>query len=388
MSDQSKLIPFPQSEGTDVLTHFDRARQELELAATIDEVKKIRDKAEALRQYAKQSRLSLDMQNRCAEIRIRAERRAGDMLKEMEKHPPGPIPVKDRLHDATNLPPRLDDLGISKSQSSRWQAIASIPEEDFEERVESLKVSGRELTSSEMLSLAGFLRREQERRDRREGAFQEAQNIEPDDRIRIIQGDFRDVLADVPDGSVQLILTDPVYAKEQLSDWSVLSLFASRVLKPGKLLACYTSTNILAESIGRLSEHLRYVWTFAVIYPACGKPHHQYRLNGWWKPILLFSNGSYQPEARWINRDVINGDGLTKDHHEWEQGLREAEYLIENLSYENDVVVDPFVGSGTTPIACKRLNRRFLGCDEDRDAVNTALARLAQEIESEPNPRD
>jgi len=230
MSDQSKLIPFPPSKESGILTHFDRARQELELAASVDEVKAIRDKAEALRQYAKQSRLSLDMQNRCAEIRIRAERRAGDMLREMEKHPPGPIPLKDRLHDATDLPPRLEDLGISKSQSSRWQAIASIPEEDFEERVESLKASGRELTSSEMLSLAGFLRREQERQERREGAFQEAQEVKPDDRIQIRHGDFREVLADVAEGSVELILTDPVYAKEQLSDWSDLSLFASRVL--------------------------------------------------------------------------------------------------------------------------------------------------------------
>ena len=116
MSNQSdtKLIPFRSSKESNVLTHFDRARQELEVAASVDEVKRIRDKAEALRQYAKQSRLSLDMQNRCAEIRIRAERRGGDMLREMEKHPPGPIPMGDRSHDATDLPPRLEDLGISK----------------------------------------------------------------------------------------------------------------------------------------------------------------------------------------------------------------------------------------------------------------------------------
>ena len=74
MTDQpeTNLIPFPQSDESTVLTHFNRARLELELAATIDEVKKIRDRAEALRLYAKQSRLSLEMQNRCAEIRIRS----------------------------------------------------------------------------------------------------------------------------------------------------------------------------------------------------------------------------------------------------------------------------------------------------------------------------
>src|SRR5208283_2879638 len=162
MSDQSKLIPFPQPEAS-VLTHFDRARRELELAASIDEVKSIRDKAEALRLYAKQSRLSLDMQNRCAEIRIRAERRAGDMLKEMEKHPPGPIPTRDRCHDTIDLPPRLEELGISKSQSSRWQAIAAVPDEDFETNINDIKKDGREITSSEMLSFAKYLDRKRER---------------------------------------------------------------------------------------------------------------------------------------------------------------------------------------------------------------------------------
>jgi hypothetical protein len=375
---ENNLIPFPQPEEANALTHFDRAKRELELAASIDEVKKIRDQAEALRQYARQQKLSLEMQNRCAEIKLRAERRAGDLLVDMEKHPPGPR--GDRSHDGTD-PPRLVDIGISKNQSSRWQAIASIPEEDFEERVESLKASGRELTSSEMLSLAGFLRREKERQERREGAFQEAKQLNADDRIQIRHGDFREVLADVSEGSVQLILTDPVYSRERASDWSDLSLFASRVLKPGKLLACYSSTNILNESIRRLSEHLQYVWTFAIVYPACGKPHHQYRLNGWWKPILLFSNGPYQPETHWINRDVIQGDGLTKDHHEWEQGLREAEFLIENLSYENDLICDPFLGSGTTPVAAKRLTRRFIGADSDADAIALTKSRLAEERE-------
>ncbi len=54
-------------------------------------------------------------------------------------------------------------------------------------------------------------------------------------------------------------------------------------------------------------------------------------------------------------------------------------YEIENISYENALVVDPFLGSGTTAVAAKRLNRRFVGCDEDEDAVNITLARLAQE---------
>ena len=384
MTDQAEtnLIPFPQSDESSVLTHFDRARQELELASTIDEVKQIRDQAEALRLYAKQARLSLEMQNKCAEIKIRAERRAGEMLQERERHPPGP-PKEDRSHDGTHLqPPRLEDLGITKNQSSRWQLMASIPEQDFDERVESIKRNEKELTSSEMLSLAGFLQREKNRQERREQAAETATSLKPDERIQIRHGDFREVLADVPNDSVQIILTDPVYLKENLPAWSDLSAFAARVLKPGRLLAAYSGNYYLFECMKALATHLQYVWTCPVVYKTFPDTLFKHRIKTYWKPILLFSKGEYQPEQKvpWVH-DLIEGDGVTKENHRWEQGIGEACHLIEGLTYEGDLIVDPFLGSGTTAVAAKRLDRRFVGCDESIDAVNTALTRLAQEMD-------
>jgi hypothetical protein len=49
------------------------------------------------------------------------------MLKEMPKHPAG-RPSENPSHDESDLPPTLADLGIDHNQSSRWQAIASVPE--------------------------------------------------------------------------------------------------------------------------------------------------------------------------------------------------------------------------------------------------------------------
>ncbi len=139
------------------LMHFDAARRALVLATKVDEVKAIRDKAEALRAYAKQAGESLEMQNYCAEIKIRAERRAGELLAEREPHPPGPV-SEDRSHDVT-YPPTLTDMGISKIQSSRWQAIASIPIPAFEERIISIQGAAQELTSAGMLRLAARLKK-------------------------------------------------------------------------------------------------------------------------------------------------------------------------------------------------------------------------------------
>jgi SAM-dependent methyltransferase len=377
------VVPLHKAQEVDVLVHFDRARQELELAASIDEVKKIRDQAEALRQYARQQKLSLEMQNKCAEIKIRAERRAGDILSDMDKHPPGP-PSGDRSHDGTN-PPRLVDLGISKNQSSRWQSIASIPEDEFEERVEEIKRKNGELTSREFLSLAGYLQREHERHERRERAAEEAAKVQHEDRIRILHGDFREVLSDLSDDSVDLIFSDLPYGKEHLSLYEDLGRFAQRVLKPGKVLACYSGQFHFPHVIRALEASLTYLWVAAVVFDAFADSHHTPKIRGLWKPVLLFSKGRYEP-LDWFT-DVIKGDGMNKSHHLWEQGTGESIHLIKGLTYEGDLVVDPCCGSGTVPIACKRLNRRFIGCDIDREAVNTAVARLAQDIASEPDPR-
>ena len=62
-----------------------RAYSEIESARTIDEVKDIRDRAEAARQYAKAAGYSREITNMCAEIKIRAERKAGTLLAEMPK---------------------------------------------------------------------------------------------------------------------------------------------------------------------------------------------------------------------------------------------------------------------------------------------------------------
>ena len=133
-------MDYSESEITG-LVKFDEARRAVEIASTIDEVKDIRDKAEAMRAYAKQAHLSLGMQNKCAEIRIRCERRGGEILKETTK-----AGNPQWSHDATI--DRLEDIGISKSQSSRWQAISQIPEPIFENHIREVVEKEQELTSS------------------------------------------------------------------------------------------------------------------------------------------------------------------------------------------------------------------------------------------------
>lgn len=80
--------------------------------------------AEALKAYAKQAKEGLKAQNDIAEIKIRAERRMGEMLKDVEREPGKRIDLTSS-HDVT----RLEETGISRKQSSRYQAIATIPDD-------------------------------------------------------------------------------------------------------------------------------------------------------------------------------------------------------------------------------------------------------------------
>ena len=65
------------------LVPIDAAMQALAKATTVAEVKDLRDKAEAMRAYARNVNAGLEAQNRCAEFKIRCERKAGLMLIEM-----------------------------------------------------------------------------------------------------------------------------------------------------------------------------------------------------------------------------------------------------------------------------------------------------------------
>jgi hypothetical protein len=141
------------------LIKYDAARKAIAAAHRVDEAKKIRDRAEAVRTYAKLAG-DLDMQNMAAEIRIRAERRAGQLLSDMEKNPGTRgegRPRKDgtkirRSVEPTAYRPTLDEIGISKDQSSKWQRLALLVDEStFEKALVQAREKNGELTNSALL---------------------------------------------------------------------------------------------------------------------------------------------------------------------------------------------------------------------------------------------
>lgn len=129
-------------------------------AKSVDELKDIRDKAEAIRLYAKQAHLGIEMINDCTEIKLRAERKMGVLLKETEKATGGQpyqkkVPTGNvHIPVGKGIPPTLEDLGVSKAQSSRAQKLAEVPEDKFEQYIAETKAKKEELTTVGVMSTA------------------------------------------------------------------------------------------------------------------------------------------------------------------------------------------------------------------------------------------
>lgn len=112
----------------------------------INEAKDLASRSAALQVYAKASNQSLDVFNEVAELKLRAERKAGQILAEMQK--------KSNQHGDTNAEIQsLEEMGISRMQSSRWQCLARIEESAFVRYCEDQRASGKEITQAGVIRL-------------------------------------------------------------------------------------------------------------------------------------------------------------------------------------------------------------------------------------------
>ncbi|MCS3692025.1 N6-adenosine-specific RNA methylase IME4 [Bradyrhizobium elkanii] len=170
------------------LVRYETARSALAEARSVDEVKDIRDKSEAMRAYArmaKDTQLEID----ATELRLRAERRLGIMLSEQKQTigmNRGGWQTCGSGEEPQDRIPTLAEVGIDKKLSSRAQRIGGIGEQAFEAMVESVR---DRIASGERIGLNITTADKKERRAARERDLASRQAALPNKRYGVIYAD-------------------------------------------------------------------------------------------------------------------------------------------------------------------------------------------------------
>lgn len=199
------------------------------------------------------------------------------------------------------------------------------------------------------------------------------------DSVELRLGDLREVLCDLEDGSVDAIVTDPPYNEAGVPLYEELGRLAARVLKTGRLAAVYAGHLHLDEEMRLLAAGgLTYAWHGVNVLPGRHTRIRTRMVNGRHRSVLLYSAGEYRPR-RWLH-DLVTAEGRggaeERPFHPWQQALEPVRHWVRMTSEPGELVLDPFLGSGTTALACRLEGRRFLGCDIDPACLDVASERL------------
>jgi site-specific DNA-methyltransferase (adenine-specific) len=218
----------------------------------------------------------------------------------------------------------------------------------------------------------------------------------------IYLGDCLDVLASLEDNSVDLILTDPPYGINYLSRSHSLPLTKMANDKGNEAYELLDKALAIASKKLKPDRHV-YIFTnwqaFESMAPIVRK---YFKLKGalaWIKNNRtrgdLKGNYGYQYEMvlyahkgrRWLfgkrDSDILTFAKVPTQHmqHPTEKPIPLLEYLISKSTEENEVVLDMFAGSGSTCVAAKNMNRRYIGIEIEPTWYEVAKKRLAQATE-------
>ena len=219
--------------------------------------------------------------------------------------------------------------------------------------------------------------------------------------------DFLDVVQTMEDSSVDLIVTDPPYktTKRGISKSTTTGgLVRSELGKQGKIFKhndikisefmphlyrvlkegshCYIMTNHvnLIEMLN-VAKACGFHFIKSLIWDKGNKIMGQCYMSQF-EYILFFRKGKHKKINYCGTADILNVPNIKSKNehgqnlHDTEKPVELMEILIKNSSSEGDIVFDPFMGIGSTGVACKNLQRKFIGIEIDKQYFDIANTRI------------
>ncbi len=224
--------------------------------------------------------------------------------------------------------------------------------------------------------------------------------------INLMQGDCLERMKEIPDGSVDMVLTDPPYGTTACKWDSIIPLEPmwkqlKRIIKPNGAIVLFSSQPFTSVLTCSNLDDFKYDWVWQK------RPVNF--LNAKKQPlrkterISLFCGGTYNPQGlkpcnkvnKRSNSTETNGKhGLVniakftsyptdvlefigeRGLHPTQKPVALMEYLIKTYTNESETVLDFTMGSGSTGVAAKNLNRNFIGIELDENYFNIAKDRI------------
>lgn len=206
-----------------------------------------------------------------------------------------------------------------------------------------------------------------------------------------VNDDCFNVLPTLPDKSVDLVFTSPPDLFDiGTEDREVYETFLSRAMgefnrivkDKGFIVMCQTDRKINGRVYAKHSFIMNHMeslgWgikDYKIIVKNSIENKNQYVFP--YQHLCVFSvSGTIQRTGEWMKHILVYKTQMSKfSYYIWHESF--CKLVINALSKENDLVVDPFAGSSQVLQCAKELNRQYLGCEIDKEAYDTAIIRTS-----------
>ena len=204
-------------------------------------------------------------------------------------------------------------------------------------------------------------------------------------------GDCTRLLKELPDKSVDISFTSPPYNRKRndkytfyddsIEDYySFLCLVTDEMLRVTKshvivnIQKNYYNKKDVFEYIGRYSNKIVeiIIWEKSNPMPASG-----FNVTNCYEFFIVLGDKPLKANSTYVKNHITTSvNSKMPKNHKAVMKPEVCEWFIENFTKEDDIVLDPFLGVGTTAVSCVKYNRHYIGFEISEDYYNMACTNL------------
>lgn len=227
----------------------------------------------------------------------------------------------------------------------------------------------------------------------------------------LLNQDVREVFKTIPDNSIDLVVTDPPYKTTSRGNAGTSGgmlqkeinkkgqVFKHNNIKPQEYIPelyrvlkdgshCYIMTNhVNLQEMLNVATESGFKFVKCLIWDKGNKIMGQYYMSSF-EYIIFLRKGKAKRINNCGTADILRVPNIKlkgedgKNLHDTEKPVELMKIMIDNSSNEGDIVFDPFMGIGSTGVACLELNRRFIGVELDEQYFPIAKHRIENNLKN------